>query len=81
MALATERLVRTSPGTTGCMDPLAFVGIFLSCNAAGILSPLIRKPTCAFVHRKIPRIRRSEDIGFARVWTTTVSASIAILEA
>src|SRR3989442_903957 len=51
-ASITGRFVRAAPGLTERTDSLAFVGISLSCNAAGIPSFLIRKPTCAFVHRK-----------------------------
>src|SRR5207249_3735016 len=43
----TGRFVRAAPGPTERTDSLAFVGISLSCNAAGIPSFLIRKPTCA----------------------------------
>ena len=52
MASPTGRFVSAAPGPAERTVSLAFVGLFLSRNGAGIPSFLIRKPTCAFVHRK-----------------------------
>src|SRR5947208_13972992 len=79
IASATDRLPSTAPGATVRTDSLAFAVLFLSRNAADIPSFLIRKPTCAFVHRGKGSLTATET-PLKWGWTITVFATVAIRE-